>query len=277
MKNFKKTFSLMMILCLLIIGSSSMATVSLAETPELQTGILSEQTSAPIVPLATNNAPVCTIYTVTELAVGDRQISAGNIYYNHATTYNTAVVYEWNTNSNGTELALSSTNVAYTLMGTTTYKDIAFPTLSGEKNCEPQFKYAKNYNKATNSYSTYTTIAWEQDKGDYIQTNYSYDCKYIVDGHFSIAHATSAEVPTEYDKGGFTWNHGGNVGTTIYGTVSYDGDVSDIEVKIPLLGYKTSSVVVGGVKFSLRTGPKKVSIKANSYASIVTFNFAFAV
>ncbi len=282
MKKSKNVLSILFALCLLIVCSCGVVT-SRAETIS--------NDSASVAPLAAGNSnPVCTIYTSTSLEAGkDVQLTATNIYYNNVSLYNTAVVYKWSTNGYGTELALSPTNASgtYHLMGSTTYNDIAFPQFTNSQECEPTFKYGKNYNSSTGSYSDYTTIAWEHevweinDAGEeelqYVQVKYAHECNRIVAGKFEPVHYVGTAVPTDYDQNAFVWTHGLKTGKTIYGTVSYNGEINDIEVTVPWIGYKTTEVKLGGVTFSLRSGPSKVSIKASSAVSIDMFNFAYAI
>ncbi|MBR2967459.1 MAG: hypothetical protein IKC35_01615 [Clostridia bacterium] len=256
-----------------------MATVALAESIDSQPSNTITELADADLSRSTNYNPICTIYTSTEIDDKTTLLSPNNVTYNNVSVYNTAVVYHWDTNGYGTELALSNSNSVYYLMGTTTYKDIVFPSFVNSTECVPNFKYAKSYSSTSNNYSDYTTIAWEylENNGEYISVNYYHDCELKVKGRFDAIHFVGSTVPTEYDQSSFVWEHGLAWNKWIYGTVTYNGEVSDIEVKVPLVGYKTTTVTVGGVSFSLRTGPNKVSIKANSTANINTFNFAFGV
>ncbi len=85
-------------------------------------------------------------------------------------------------------------------------------------------------------------------------------------------------IPTSYDEDYNLWEHGGDTGQTIKGTVVYKGIAKNIEVTIPWIGYKSSSIQIGDVEFSLRTGPNKVSIKASKKIITDANNlFAFGV
>ncbi len=83
-------------------------------------------------------------------------------------------------------------------------------------------------------------------------------------------------MPTDWDQPGFVWSHGGAYANYIKATILYKGVISDIQVKIPLMGTYKESVILNGVTFNIRTGPNKCSItvdKSNVRAGEVQFAF----
>ncbi|MGN0317664.1 MAG: trypsin-like serine peptidase [Lachnospira sp.] len=132
---------------------------------------------------------------------------------------------------------------------------------------EFSYKYYKTYNKIDGTYSAVKQLHNYTDLG--ISAKYAIKAKT----------ATGAIISTSYDQSGNLWSHGGKTSQVIKGTIVHNGEAKNIEVSIPWIGYKSSSsVVVGGVTFQLRTGPNRVSIKASTAltCSSSTF-FAFAV
>ena len=112
--------------------------------------------------------------------------------------------------------------------------------------------------------------------GDYILVRYGYESRYSAGGVFAYwVFSSESTVPTSYDKDYYIWKHNSSNGHTIKGTIQYKGQLADIEVKIPWIGYKTSSVEINGETFYLRTGPNKCSIKAAS-SNVHTHDLRFA-
>ncbi len=94
----------------------------------------------------------------------------------------------------------------------------------------------------------------------------------------TVTQSTSSYIPISYDQDGINiWNHNGGSKDTIIGTIVYKGWYYDFEVGIPWLGYSSTTVTaIDGVVFSIRTGPNKVSVKANQEVSLSkTSAFAF--
>lgn len=187
-------------------------------------------------------------------------------------TFNTAVVYNWKVGQGGDKLYLKNYNLTYDTYDVV-YREIVFARKYYGKNCDPYYFEAKSYSTTTNLYSD--TITLEKQVTEDGTVRYGFDSNYSVNMYFD---AMVNYVPTSFDQNGFIWNHGGSNGRIIKATIMYNDYISDIEVKIPLLGYKTSQAILNGVKFELRTGPNRCSIRTTkSDLSRTGLKFAFAV
>lgn len=192
--------------------------------------------------------------------------------------YNTMVTYNWNAGVNADRLAIG--RVYFDLLETSNYFDVTpAQNIYGTKVCDPSDHRAMSYSTPLDLYSEETTLEHIVGMGDYSVVRYGYDCKYAPTGEFPTSWAVGTTIPTSYDQNLFIASHNGNVGNVIRATICYQKTyIADIEVKIPLLGYKTSSVTLNGVKFDLRTGPFKVSIRASqSGISVADVKFMYAV
>ena len=87
----------------------------------------------------------------------------------------------------------------------------------------------------------------------------------------------SGTIPTSYDQSENLWEHGGGGTNIICFSIAYNGEVKDGEVQIPRLwGTNEIKLTVGGVEFGVRTGPNKVSVKANQSVKCNTYDTMFA-
>ena len=86
-------------------------------------------------------------------------------------------------------------------------------------------------------------------------------------------------IPTTYDSAGWVWDHGLGFNDEIKFTIAHRGIAQDGEVTIPLIGYSSKSIEIEGVTFTVRTGPNRVSIKADSYVTCDSYStmFGFSV
>ena len=88
--------------------------------------------------------------------------------------------------------------------------------------------------------------------------------------------STGDVLSTIFDQSDNIWYHYGLSGQTIKGTIAYEGYAKNIEVKIPSSGTNISSeVLLNGVKFQLRVGKNRVSIKSTEEL-ICSQNIIFA-
>ncbi len=128
--------------------------------------------------------------------------------------------------------------------------------------------------------------------GDVQQTGPSYlSAPYIVSAFPSaVIRSTSTFIPESYDVSSGdslnVWSHGGSTGKTILGTIAYNGMFYDFGLSIPWIGYKSVTISTGQmvykdganfeVIFYVRTGPNKISVKANTRIALTSVNaFAF--
>lgn len=188
------------------------------------------------------------------------------------TTFNTAIKYKWSPANGSDGVAMTDDERYYYLQGSGNYSISAFIYDIGSKYCEPDFYAGKTYRYQTGVYSA-ETASLEHLEGGVVR--YGYEATYKALGKFSPAAAPSY-IPTSYDQSSFYWAHNSGFSRTIKGTIEYNGEVEDIEVNIPMLGYKTVTATVGNQKFYLRTGPNFCSIKVdNSGVSSAGFRFVF--
>ena len=194
------------------------------------------------------------------------------------TVYNAAVLYTWEGDKNGDAMAMYSSyheNMPPEIYKTTTYKDVASARI-GSKDCLATYPMAASYDTQSKSSSGKTEMCCDQQIGENeYRVRYGYDSKVAITNILDCDQ--SAKVPTDYDKPDFIWSHNAKNYFYIKGTISYQGYVSNISVKVPPLGYASSSVKLNGVTFYLRTGPWKCSIKASKAVNASDVTFAFGV
>lgn len=188
--------------------------------------------------------------------------------------YNTAVWYQWTPGTGGDQVAMTRDSLYYDIMGSY-YRDVAVVYEIGSRKCDPDYYAGKTYNSATNWYSS-DTHSIEYLDGNVMR--YGYDSQYpaVVRIPYWL-YGPETKVPTRYDQTNFVWTHNLGDGDEIKATIEYNGEVADLEVTIPWIGYSTDSVTLNGVTFYLRTGPSKCSIKAGSDVSVVDIRFAYGV
>jgi len=198
--------------------------------------------------------------------------------------YNAAVEYVWSVGSDADALAMyTSANASlapdiFKKDSLSQYRQVAFIT-NYDKECRPHYIIGAAYNTSTKEFSEKVDVSWEEITGPNTTTiHYGRDAKYKYVGQLFTHYISREDVPTSYDKQYFIWSHGSSNGHIIKGTICYAGAISDIEVTIPWIGYKASSVTVNGVTFSIRTGPNKCSIRAEqSGVSGADLRFGFGV
>ena len=178
---------------------------------------------------------------------------------NNSEQLNCLVRVIWDMPCGASQLELSSNGSLFTRSLTArTYDYYASGTSSAEM--QLSYPYARAYYSGSNSYSAILSV---KEKYTVAERSAKYSIKNKTN--------SGAIISTSYDQSGNLWVHNGSTGQTIKGTIAYNGEAKNIEVSIPLIGYKySSSIVVGGVTFQLRCGPSKVSIKASKD---ITCNF----
>ena len=234
----------------------------------------SAQSSQDGLPVAGSNSRASTFAYNTDTA-----IKAPSVSYND-TQYNMVVFYDWAVGTGGDKVALGYNWQYYTNMGTPTYREYAFTDYVGTNHCDPDYFLGKSYYSLTNTYS-FDTASLEHT--EYVNgvpnARYGRNAKYPCVGRFNFLSVNvGSTVPTSYDQTHYIWDHNSNNDYKIKATIAYNGEYADIEVDIPWIGYKTSSVTVGGQTFYLRTGPNRCSIKAaNSGLNPAYLEFAFGL
>ncbi len=198
--------------------------------------------------------------------------------------YNTAVSFTWTVGAGGDSVQSSGNNINWRTVHASTYTIYQFPNVWDHDNkCEPDDHLYRSYNTSTGLYSQ--TISLERletnTDGSGVYHLYGELCKYsVVDGfdYSKIPYGESRIIPTEFDQTYYIWDHDSGWNHTIKGTIEYNNQISDIEVRIPLLGTVSTSVTLAGVEFSLRTGPNRCSIKVNQAGiNVVDVQFMFGV
>lgn len=256
-------------------------------TPLLITSITTVSTA-----LVTANAPVDGDGTALESIVNDENAnskdalstydaypSAPTVIWDN-TQYNMVVRYDWRVGKGGDDLAMSKNWQNYYRIGDVFYRTYEFPENTGTDHCDPEYFLAKSYDSPSKTYSlSYASLEHDVDMGDYTLVRYGYESKYSAVGMFKRWAVSSDDIiPNSYDKEYYIWNHNSSTGHKIKGTINYQGILADIEVNIPWIGYATSSVVISGKTFYLRTGPYRCSIKTDSSNLRVNdLHFAFGI
>lgn len=241
-KTSKRLFSLLLA-CTMALSVFAMTVFASAET--MQGGEMAEVMSS--------RAVSSNIKTSTA-------IQAPTVSYDNQ-TYNTVVVYNWTAGAGADQVAVTNDARYIYPMGSYTYSERTFIYEVGSKKCDAYNYLGRSYYSLTDTYSAGTT-SLERLDGSVVR--YGYDAKYTALGRFAYwLFSSDTSVPTSYDQEYFVWAHNSGFSRTIKGTIEYNGQIANIEVDIPMIGYKTSSVTVGGVTFSLRTGPNRCSIKAD--------------
>lgn len=197
---------------------------------------------------------------------------------NH-TSYNTMVTYRWTVGYGADKVDLSRNLSYWTAEYDMEYFDLESPGVygTGEKYLQANFYYAKSYNSVTNLYSEKLTSVEHTVIIDGVNhVRYGYDSLYAaVAGLPKASLSTAITVPTSFNQDNFVWYHNAKTAKTIKATIAYNNVVRNTEVTIPLLGYNSTYVIVNGVKFTLRTGPKKCSLIADQ-SGIPAYQIRFA-
>lgn len=185
--------------------------------------------------------------------------------------YNTLVVYTWKVGAGGDKLYMDNGWNQYWDCGDVVYTEWASP-FGSNLICHAENYRAKSYNSVTGEFSSIKSLEHviNIDGDNYVA--YGEQCRYETVDEFE--HGNSYVIPTKYDQSDFIWNHNSSNGHIIKGTIIYGDKYADIEVTIPWIAYRTSSVSLDGVTFSLRTGPNRCSIKVDK-SNISTSKFIF--
>lgn len=109
----------------------------------------------------------------------------------------------------------------------------------------------------------------------------------LVSPQYSVFGKNDVCIPDVYDSETpgevNVWEHGAK-GGTVYGTIFYQGRYFQFEIKPPAIGYRTEKVETKIVyaydanrnpkymDFSVRCGPKKISVKASDYVACTGIN-----
>lgn len=139
-----------------------------------------------------------------------------------------------------------------------------------ESNGKPYYPYA-------------AVFSGQAEESDWFESP-TYD---LVSPHYSVFGKSDVSIPDVYDSETpgevNVWEHGAK-GGMVYGTITYRGLVHDFEIDPPGIGYRTVTWDTGivyrhesdgtthNMVFSIRCGPKKVSVKASFYVPCTTIN-----
>lgn len=187
--------------------------------------------------------------------------------------FNTAVLYKWYAGENADQLSFGMPGYSHYFVNNTYFEELTFAN-EVDNICEPFNYIARSYNSETKQFSETYTIS--NDIGNRII--HGYPSNFIIKGKYNYAMAAQGNLPTSFDQTNYIWEHGAKNYRYVKATISYHGYVADIQVQVPPLGYKTESVILDGVTFSLRSGPWKCSIKVSqANQSNSTLRFAFGI
>lgn len=178
------------------------------------------------------------------------------------------VQYQWFAGQGADDMSITNSPEYHDLIGGTYYHENSLVNYYNPSFCPSWYSScAASYYSNLDEYSdfVYTT---DFNNGKYGQSIYATK-KYFSNPGIST-------IPCTIDQKNFIWKHDGSSSSVIYGTVVYNNEMVDITLDIPFLGYKSTTFSVGNQSFVLRTGPNKVSIRANSNASIPINDFGFA-
>ena len=265
MNKIHKSLVSILTLLMVVAVTTATTTVAMADSPIVNDVILLDSA----VDIETNASAMSTTSS----------IAAPTVIWDNS-QYNMIVRYDWRVGRGGDDIAMSQDWQHYYLIGDVIYRTNEFPEDIGTNHCDPDYFLGKSYNSSSNTYSSsYTSLEHDVDMGDYVLVRYGYDSRYTAVGRFAYwVFGPNSKIPTSYDQDYYIWKHNSSSGHTIKGTIQYKGQLADIEVSIPWIGYKTSSVIVNGETFYLRTGPNKCSIKAaSSNLNVSDLNFAFGI
>ncbi len=265
----KNRKSVVGIVALLILASTATipTTIAMAGTSADEADIKLEATTD--FDINANSAEMGSTYALLSLPTPEPTSAAIDAPILTWTAYNTLVHYDWRAGHGGDELYMMNGDPYQNWsIRSGSYSETVWPHATdwGYNLCSPCYWSAKTYNSIAKTYSEQTTeICYGVDMGNIISMRYGYECKYNVVGRFNSSMVNmGSKIPTSYDKDNYIWKHHSKKGHTIKGTIMYHDQYSDIQVSIPLVGYKTTSVTLDGQTFYLRTGPNKCSVKAKS-------------
>lgn len=159
------------------------------------------------------------------------------------TRMNTAVKYDWYAGDRGDMLELSN-GYDSILHNGKHYTDYVMANhYFNTDYCDPQNFIGRSYSSASLEYSS-ETIIHRTIKGDsdgYEIERYGFESLFYATACLPYRTPDSGTtVPTSYDKGYFVNHHNSKNGDKIVGTIWYDNVCADIQVNIPVIGYKSS-------------------------------------
>ncbi len=199
----------------------------------------------------------------------------GSTQYRYFQTYNCFVTYPIkNVDYHATQIWLGKNNGSFgeEKISNIEYGDIfnyvVFP--SNGQSCKPSLYLVSAYCKACKTLSNVNATIVNDVNNAYNATA----------RHGCIDYQTSGQIQTSFDQEGSIWEHHGSTGKRIYFSICYNGvaagDGDTASVEIPWIGYRSTELKVNGVTFTVRTGPKKVSVKASETVSCDKYGNLFA-
>lgn len=177
------------------------------------------------------------------------------------------VQYQWTAGLGADDMSVTDNNLTYRLIGGTYFQENSVVCGYSPSICPAWHNdCAASYYSDTNEYSEYS---YNTDFNNYKHGQSIYSTKKYFD-------YPTASIPNKIDQKGFIWEHDGTSSYVIYATAAYNNEMTNIELSIPFIGLKSTTFSLGGQDFILRTGPKKVSVRAVSSSNIDINDFAFA-
>ena len=195
-----------------------------------------------------------------------------------------AIAYHWSV-PNGYRIALNDytgyvTNTSWDIMSSNHYTEVSYPNyIRTDSNflCLPIYTYGACSDPSSSYLTSYKTtihpdkIMFKDGEREGEFEGYACRLQYL----YKYDNSSDSTIPTKYNQANNYWSHWG--GDIVVATVSYNGYAANIKVDVPFLGWKTTSVVLDGVTFTLRTGPQKCSIICDrTELSNKNFDFAFS-
>lgn len=239
---------------------------------------------------ANADANATTKIETTKQAIVDDELStyatlSKPIFNIDQSTYLFAVKYDWYSVGGDRVMGSRYTNQNFAEMGNSPhYTEYQFPFQSAHDSatlCVPRDYYYKSYDTATKtmsySYSTseHTATVTDKNGNTYTATVYGYDCQLTPVYSFE-EFALHGTIPTSFDEDHYVWYHRANKNYKVVATLRYKDKCVNMKVTIPSIGLRTSNVYIDDVKFSIRSGPNRCSLKCDK-ENVRDFNFAFGV
>ena len=132
----------------------------------------------------------------------------------------------------------------------------------------PHYYVCRAYCSSCGQYSSYNDDLRDHMSGQ--------DLEFVTHRGIVGKTGTYTVIPTSFDQSQNSWEHGAAPTNHILFSIAYNGEIADGEIVIPSIFTRSVSVTLGGVTFTVRSGPNQVSVKASEAIYCNNYNTMFA-
>ncbi len=186
-------------------------------------------------------------------------------------SYYCGVLYRWYAGSEADDMSVTDNTTYRRLIGGTYAQECSVVSVYNPSICPCWHNNcAASYSSSTDEYSDIVSIE------DFNLVNHGSFGRSILTTTKYLVRTAVSSIPNQIDQDHFIWDHDGSSSNKIYATIEYNNEMIDVVLNIPLFGYRSATFSVGGQSFTMRTGPRRVSIKADASSNIPLNDFCFA-